>query len=266
MDHCGKAVKNQKHFRNAFLKNGKAKGVHSKVARCLQYICITALYQIVAFGYAEKREVLESRAILSKKILQKNVDDGKLSERRFKKMFFPETAFPVFDKLFGKFRRVQDKTQINRFTYQVDFGYIVYFKYLVLKSGLSGLPKKAEQEVAGGVSNPMVQGKEVARVVNVKEGNSTIGRKSNGVDPRSTAVQQQKLPPDGEKSTEMVVQKVALSTAGRQEGTVVDGIPSEFFDMVRLLVKQVGDIHRYISMVSVFRCWNVLFRCTCLTL
>jgi hypothetical protein len=116
-----------------------------------------------------------------------------------------------------------------------------------------------EQAVAD-VLNLMVQGKEVARVVKVKEGNTTIGRKSNGVVPWFlTAIQQQKLPPDGEKSMEMVA-GTGVSKE-HQERTVVDGIPSEYFDMVRLLVKQVGDIHRYISMVSDFCYWNGVWLC-----
>lgn len=127
MEICAKSVKNNKTFLNSILKKGKSK-VHASVARCLQYICITALYQIVTFAFVDRFDDLKQRI-------------GELKDKFYKKKQETETeTFWIRDEAFLHLetdffaKYVSGKGADDRFAFQGSFFYTVYFKFLALKS------------------------------------------------------------------------------------------------------------------------------------
>jgi hypothetical protein len=136
MEICVKSVKNNKTFLNSILKKGKSK-VHASVARCLQYICITALYQIVTFAFVDGFDDLKHRI-------------GELKDKFYKKEQETETeTFWIRDEAFLHLetdffaKYVSGEDADDRFAFQGSFFYTVYFKFLALKSGCTGAKQPA---------------------------------------------------------------------------------------------------------------------------
>lgn len=73
IDVCHRALKNNKTFQNVFLKNEKQK-ILPATARCIQYLCITCMYEIVGFALLENIERLKKK---EKAIADQRQCDGK---------------------------------------------------------------------------------------------------------------------------------------------------------------------------------------------
>jgi hypothetical protein len=59
VDHCCKAVKNQKHFVNTVLKKKKGR-ISTTVASSLQVLCITKMFELAVGAFRQHYELMKT--------------------------------------------------------------------------------------------------------------------------------------------------------------------------------------------------------------
>ena len=212
-------IRNPKSFENMIL--GKKKGISGTKARCLQYLCITVFYEIVALSFVRHYSaLLEKSDSMAKSYLSETA----------KKLPF-RNAVPYMRKIvfLDYFSRKRSRDLLSspesRELFQEKFGYPIYVKYIVPIV----VSKKAD-------------GKSSATA---KQTNQAKGKKKSATSPKAAALGTQDL--IGQSSTlpgNAPVSRKRKTSAEETVGRMQVSFQESIFSLINDLTEKVSHLPR----------------------
>lgn len=122
-------MKNAKHFQNCFLKSKDRTIIPSLAARCMQYMCITAMFQIVGFAMVANLDRLKKKAAL--------ISAARKPPDAFMTHVFDFLRYKVYPRMFVAEKK-SSTLPLARSWIQIIFVYPVLVRYLVFENSRTG--------------------------------------------------------------------------------------------------------------------------------